>query len=67
VCQSRWKFLSGRSKGAYRCRAELVSKLSSLLQNNFYCYQSKKAEDTVKKAKFELTGQNRFFSEHNEI
>ena len=31
------------------------------LRNNFYCYQSKKAEDTVKQAKFEPPGKNRFF------
>ncbi len=50
MCQSHWKFPSGRPNGAYFCRPELVSKLSSPLQNNFYCYQSKKAEDTVKQA-----------------
>ncbi len=36
-------------------------------KNNFYCYRAEKAEDKVKQVKFELPGQNRFFSEHNEI
>ncbi len=36
-------------------------------KNNFYCYRAEKAEDKVKQVKFELTGQNRFFSEHNGI
>ncbi len=61
--QPRCKFPSGRSNGAYFCRPELVSKLSSSLQNNFYCYQSKKAEDKVKQAKFEPLAK---MPEHNE-
>jgi hypothetical protein len=56
VCQFGWKFISGCPNGAYRCQSELVSKLSSPLQNNFYCYQSKKAEDKFKQAKFKPPG-----------